>query len=249
MLIHRCLRLILSDVWTLSCLHRFLLEFLGTALFLSISLSAVLICPPAAGRLQLDLKIWGNLGYLCSQSNRSEQITLSNLCNLSNKSNLSNHLHLTPTSVQPSSCLQVALVFGLSVALTAICVGGEVNLNPVVTLAMTLTLRLRLWRAALYVIGQLLGGVASAALLLGLTGDVTPALNKVAPGVQLHLAIIVETLAAFQLVLVVLAAVDTHLPAVMSYLLVGLSVSLGHLMAVSPAHHLQIKRLSLSISL
>ncbi|XP_074552445.1 aquaporin-1-like [Halichoeres trimaculatus] len=96
---------------------------------------------------------------------------------------------------------------------------------------MALTLRLRLWRATLYLIGQLLGGVASAALLRGLTGDVTPALNKVALGVPLQLAVIVETLATFQLVLVVLTT--THLPADMSHLFVGLSVSLGHLMAVS----------------
>lgn len=161
MLVHRCLRLMLSDVLTPSCLHHFLLEFLGTTIFLSISLSAVLILPPAAGNLQQDLKIEGN------QSN------LGNLCNFSN------HFQLTPLSVQHPSCLQVALAFGLSVALVLFCVGGEVTLNPVVTVAMALTLRLRLWRATLYVIGQMLGGVASTALLLGLTGDVTPALNKV----------------------------------------------------------------------
>ncbi|XP_044038465.1 aquaporin-2 [Siniperca chuatsi] len=230
MLIPRCLRLILSDIWTLSCLHHFLLEFLGTALFLSASLSAVLIMPPAAGRPGLDLRCAGN------QSNRIY------LNNTSNPSNLSNQRDLTTLSsaldlsglvpVSPACPLQVALVFGLSLAMAAVCVGGEAHLNPAVTIAMALSLRLRLWKAALYVIGQLLGGVASAALLLGLTGDVTPALNQVSHGVPLRQAVTVETLVTLQLVLVVLATVDLPLPAVVSPLLVGLAVSLGHLVAV-----------------
>lgn len=47
-------------------------------------------------------------------------------------------------------------------------------------------------------------------------------------------------LVTLQLVLVVLATVDVPLPAVAPPLLVGLAVSLGHLVAVSPAHHQQI---------
>ncbi|XP_020496688.2 aquaporin-1 [Labrus bergylta] len=277
--IRRCLHLILTDIWTLSCLHHFLLEFLGTALFLSASLSAVLTFPLATGRQQLNLRSEGNqsnisnlfyLGNVCNQSNlnnlvdqsdlcnqsnlssETNQWNLSNLCNmciqrsLCNESNLiekinlgnnqrklCNHRHLISLPVSPPSCLQVALVFGLSLAMAAFCVGGEVHLNPAVTIVMLLTLRLRPWRAALYVIGQLLGGVASAALLLLLTGDVTPAVNQVVPGVQLHQAVTVETLATFQLALVVLAMVDASLPAVVSNMLVGLAVSLGHLIAVS----------------
>ncbi|CAJ1075525.1 aquaporin-2 [Xyrichtys novacula] len=230
MLVRHCQQQILSDVWTRSCLRHFLLEFIGTALFLLISLSAVLILPAPTGKLQLDPKMESGQGSLChlcnisNQSNLSERMSARNQCN--------QNIHLTPLSVQSLGYLQVALVFGLSVAVAAICVGGEVSLNPAVTVAMALNLRLHLWRALLYVIGQLLGGVASAALLLGLTRDVTPALNKVAPGVQLHLAVAIEALAAFQLVLVVLATVDANLSPIVCNLLVGLSVSLGHLMAV-----------------
>lgn len=147
MFVSRCLRLVLHDVLAPSCLRHFLLEFVGTALFLSASLSAVLIRP--------DLR---------------------SAAGLTNQSLLS----LGPESGDVPACpLHVVLVFGLSVAMAALCVGGEVHLNPAVSIAMALTLRLRLWRAALYVIGQLLGGVASAGLLMGLTGDVTPAVNQV----------------------------------------------------------------------
>uniref|UniRef100_A0A3B5M8D5 Uncharacterized protein n=1 Tax=Xiphophorus couchianus TaxID=32473 RepID=A0A3B5M8D5_9TELE len=138
--------------------------------------------------------------------------------------------------------LQVVLVFGLSVAMAALSMGGAVHLNPAVSIAMALTLRLRLWRAALYVIGQLLGGVASAALLLGLMGDVAPAVNqvsvpptanqRVSSSVLLHQAVTVETLITLQLVLVVMVTTELPLPEVAAPLLVGLTVSLGHLVAV-----------------
>ncbi|XP_041829833.1 aquaporin-1 [Melanotaenia boesemani] len=137
-----------------------------------------------------------------------------------------------PGRLSPTCPMQVVLVFGLSVAMVGLCVGGAVHLNPAVSMAMVLSLRLRLWRAILYVIGQLLGGVASAALLLGLTGDVTPVLNQVSSGIQLHQAVTMETLVTLQLVLVVMATSDVPLPAVVSPLLVGLAVSLGHLVAV-----------------
>uniref|UniRef100_A0A3B5A3G0 Aquaporin-1-like n=1 Tax=Stegastes partitus TaxID=144197 RepID=A0A3B5A3G0_9TELE len=128
--------------------------------------------------------------------------------------------------VSPANPLQVVLIFGLSVAMAAVCVGGDVHLNPAVTIAMALTLRVPLWRAALYVIGQLLGGVASAALLLALTGDVSA-------GVWLYQAVAVETLVTLQLILVVMATTDVPLPTVAPPLLVGLAVSLGHLVALS----------------
>ncbi|XP_030263586.1 aquaporin-1-like isoform X2 [Sparus aurata] len=207
MLVSRYLRLILKDICTHSCLHHFLLEFLGTALFLSASLSAVLMLPLAAGKPGRDLMSAGN------------------------QSDLS---HPAPplSPVSPAGPFQVALVFGLSIAMAAVSVGGDVHINPSVTIAMALTLRLRLWRAALYVIGQLLGGVASASLLLGLSRDLTPVLNQVSSGVHLHQAVALETLATLQLVLVVLATVSIPLPGMASPLLIGLAVSLGHLVAV-----------------
>ncbi|XP_014893984.1 aquaporin-1-like isoform X1 [Poecilia latipinna] len=203
MFVSRCLRLVLRDVLSQSCLHHFLLEFVGTALFLTASLSAVLI--------KADL---GSTGP-------------------------TNHSRPPEGPPPPGfvACpLQVVLVFGLSVAMAALSMGGAVHLNPAVSIAMALTLRLRLWRAALYVIGQLLGGVASSALLLGVMGDVAPAVNQVSSGVRLHQAVTVETLITLQLVLVVMVTTELSLPEVATPLLVGLTVSLGHLVAVSPAH-------------
>ncbi|MEQ2166405.1 hypothetical protein GOODEAATRI_027642 [Goodea atripinnis] len=204
MFLSRCLRLILRDVLTQSCLHQFLLEFVGTALFLSASLTAVLI--------RADLR---SIAGLTNQSRPSEGPPHSGL-----------------VAVSPACPLQVVLVFGLSVAMAALSVGGAVHLNPAVSIAMVLTLRLTLWRAVLYMIGQLLGGVVSSAMLLGLMGDVTPAVNQVSSGVRLHEAFIVEMLITLQLVLVVMVTAEVPLPMVATPLLVGLTVSLGHLVAV-----------------
>ncbi|MED6259022.1 hypothetical protein ATANTOWER_015696 [Ataeniobius toweri] len=204
MFLSRCLRFILRDVLTQSCLHQFLLEFVGTALFLSASLTAVLI--------RADLR---SIAGLTNQSRPSEGPPHSGL-----------------VAVSPACPLQVVLVFGLSVAMAALSVGGAVHLNPAVSIAMVLTLRLTLWRAVLYMIGQLLGGVVSSALLLGLMGDVTPAVNQVSSGVRLHEAFIVEMLITLQLVLVVMVTAEVPLPVVATPLLVGLTVSLGHLVAV-----------------
>ncbi|XP_047213824.1 aquaporin-1-like isoform X1 [Girardinichthys multiradiatus] len=208
MFLSRCLRLILRDILTQSCLHQFLLEFVGTALFLSASLTAVLI--------RADLR---SIAGLTNQSHPSEGPPHSGL-----------------VAVSPACPLQVVLVFGLSVAMAALSMGGAVHLNPAVSIAMVLTLRLTLWRAVMYMIGQLLGGVVSSALLLGLMGDVTPAVNQVSSGVRLHEAFIVEMLITLQLVLVVMVTAEVPLPVVATPLLVGLTVSLGHLVAVSPIH-------------
>ncbi|CAL8301394.1 unnamed protein product [Merluccius merluccius] len=121
------------------------------------------------------------------------------------------------------------MVFGLSVSMAMLSMGGEVHLNPAVTIAMTLTLRLRPWRAILYVMAQLSGSLAAAALVLGLTGDISPTVNQLAPGVQVYQAVLLETLVTFQLVLVVLAT--THLMSshpslsVLASLFVGLATS------------------------
>uniref|UniRef100_A0A3Q2C8E0 Aquaporin-1-like n=1 Tax=Cyprinodon variegatus TaxID=28743 RepID=A0A3Q2C8E0_CYPVA len=177
MFVFRFLRLVLRDVFSQSCLHQFLLEFVGTALFLSASLSTLLI--------------------------RGDK----------------------RSTVCP---LQVVLVFGLSVSMAALSVGGAVHLNPAVSLAMALTLRLRLWRAVLYMVGQLLGGVASA---LSFPSDST-ACVQVSSGVRLHQAFTVEALITLQLVLVVMVTAEVPLPVGATPLLVGLTVSLGHLVAV-----------------
>uniref|UniRef100_A0A8C3HL20 Lens fiber major intrinsic protein n=1 Tax=Chrysemys picta bellii TaxID=8478 RepID=A0A8C3HL20_CHRPI len=73
--------------------------------------------------------------------------------------------------VGPLNVLQVALAFGLAAA-TLVQVLGHVSgahVNPAVTFAFLVGAQLSLLRAVFYMVAQVLGGVAGAAVLYGLT--------------------------------------------------------------------------------
>ena len=139
-----CLSMALRDMWTVSFLRDVFREFLGTALFLLIGLSSTTTLPAA------------NTGDSISHS--AELSTSSSPSNL-NLLQEPPDCHLDP--------LRVALAFGS--ALVVVCVGmGEVQLNPAVTLALGLGLRLSPWRAVVFVGAQLLGALAACAILMGI---------------------------------------------------------------------------------
>ncbi|CAL8366742.1 unnamed protein product [Lota lota] len=206
-----CLRAMVHDIWVRSFLHHLLMELIGTTLFLSAGLSAI--------------QPWSTAdepGGTVYPGGTPGLVPSANLLVSSN----------------PLVCpLHVAMAFGLSLSMATMSMGGAVHLNPAVTMAMTLTLRLQPWRALLYVMAQLAGSLAAAALVLGLTGDISSTVNQLAPGVQVYQGVLLETLVTFQLVLVILAT--THLMSsqpslsILASLSVGLAVSLGHLQAVN----------------
>uniref|UniRef100_A0A8C9S5F3 Uncharacterized protein n=1 Tax=Scleropages formosus TaxID=113540 RepID=A0A8C9S5F3_SCLFO len=108
-----------------------------------------------------------------------------------------------------SSPLHVALGFGLSLVLVTTCLGprasGGVHLNPAVSLALALGLRVSPWRAVLYIGVQLLGGICASATLHGISSAPLcgeGALNQVIYSSQ---AFAVEMFITFILALVVFA--------------------------------------------
>ncbi|KAG1967439.1 aquaporin-4 [Pimephales promelas] len=196
--------LILRDVWTGLFLRDMFCEFLGTVFFLFISLSSVVL--------------WPHAGSLSWDSITDEPL---------------------PTLDSDPACstdpLRVSFAFGVSLALARVCL-GKVHLNPVVTLALVAGLRVSPWRAVLLVGAQLLGALSACALLLGITPIALRSnmgVTEVAPGVYLYQAVLVEMAVTFQLVLCVQAA--THPKSGFSSVapaVIGLSVILGHLMAI-----------------
>lgn len=78
---------------------------------------------------------------------------------------------LSDPSRAPPGCqtdpLVVALAFGGALLVMCVCM-GPVQLNPAVTLALGLGLRLSPWRAAMFVGAQLLGAMAACATLMGM---------------------------------------------------------------------------------
>ena len=139
-----------------------------------------------------------------------------------------------------------AMAFGLSVVAMAYAIGGisGCHINPAITLGVALSGRMSWKDACGYWIGQVIGGIIGAALLLliikvtgapGAMGD--PAglgTNGVANAGGAGGAFLVEVIATFIFVLVVLGATDEKVGAGKpAGLAIGLSLILIHLVCIN----------------
>ncbi|XP_020667089.1 aquaporin-1 isoform X1 [Pogona vitticeps] len=143
----------------------------------------------------------------------------------------------TTTPVQDN--VKVSLAFGLSIATMAQSVGhiSGAHLNPAVTLGLLLSCQISILRAVMYTIAQCLGAVVATAILSGITSSLpnnSLGLNALAEGVNSGQGLGIEIIATLQLVLCVLATTDRRRTDVSGSapLAIGLSVALGHLLAI-----------------
>ncbi|KAJ1160501.1 hypothetical protein NDU88_001003 [Pleurodeles waltl] len=142
-------------------------------------------------------------------------------------------------SSEPPSVLEISLAFGLSIGTLVQAVGhiSGAHLNPAVSIAFLLGSQISLLRAVVYIVGQMLGAVAGAALLHALTPSNaygTFGVNGLNNDTSAGQAVGIELVLTLQLVLCVLATTDCRradnvgTPA----LTIGLSVTLGHLLGI-----------------
>ncbi|OWK16778.1 MIP [Cervus elaphus hippelaphus] len=139
----------------------------------------------------------------------------------------------------PLHVLQVALAFGLALATLVQAVGhiSGAHVNPAVTFAFLVGSQMSLLRAICYMVAQLLGAVAGAAVLYSVTPSAVRgnlALNTLHPGVSVGQATIVEIFLTLQFVLCIFATYDERRNGRMGSvaLAVGFSLTLGHLFGV-----------------
>ena len=143
----------------------------------------------------------------------------------------------------PAGVVGTAIAFGLAVVAMAYTIGGisGCHINPAITLGVALSGRMG-WKDALgYWCGQIVGGIIAGALLLLLTKvvaapDLTGALgsNGVANAGGVWGACLVEVIATFIFVLVVLGATDPKVGAGKpAGLAIGLSLILIHLVCIN----------------
>ena len=143
----------------------------------------------------------------------------------------------------PAGVVGTAIAFGLAVVAMAYTIGGisGCHINPAITLGVALSGRMG-WKDALgYWCGQIIGGIIAGALLLLLTKvvaapDLTGALgsNGVANAGGVWGACLVEVIATFIFVLVVLGATDPKVGAGKpAGLAIGLSLILIHLVCIN----------------
>ncbi|XP_074644333.1 aquaporin-4-like [Tubulanus polymorphus] len=137
------------------------------------------------------------------------------------------------------SDIRVALAFGFSVATLMQCVGhiSGAHMNPAVTMAMLVTRNVSILRTLFYIVAQCLGGVAGAGILYGLTPNTSAThlgVTYVHPEVPLGQAFGIEFMTTFLMVFTVFANVDSKRAEMGSRALsVGLSVIIGHLLAIN----------------
>ncbi len=143
----------------------------------------------------------------------------------------------------PAGVVGVAIAFGLTVVAMAYTIGGVsgCHINPAITLAVALSGRMSWKDACGYWVGQLIGGILAGACLMLVAGvvaapDLTGALgsNGVANAGGVWGAFLVETIATFLFVLVVLGTTDTKLGAGnFAGLAIGLTLILVHLVCIN----------------
>ena len=139
----------------------------------------------------------------------------------------------------PAGVVGTAVAFGLTVIAMAYTIGAisGCHINPAITLAVALSGRMSWKDACGYWCGQLVGGILAGAVLLLLTRvvaapDLTGALgsNGVANAGGAGGAILVEAIATFIFVLVVLGSTDAKKGAGnLAGLAIGLTLILVHL--------------------
>ena len=144
---------------------------------------------------------------------------------------------------EPAGVVGVAIAFGLTVVALAYTIGGVsgCHINPAITLAVALSGRMSWKDACGYWVGQLIGGIIAGACLLLLANvvaapDLTGALgsNGVANAGGVGGAFLVEVIATFLFVLVVLGTTDSKIGAGnLAGLAIGLTLILVHLVCIN----------------
>ena len=143
----------------------------------------------------------------------------------------------------PAGVVGTAIAFGLTVIAMAYTIGAisGCHINPAITLAVALSGRMTWKDACGYWCGQIIGGILAGAVLLLLTKvvaapDLTGGLgtNGVANAGGVGGALLVECIATFIFVLVVLGATDAKKGAGnLAGLAIGLTLILVHLVCIN----------------
>ncbi|KAL4646139.1 lens fiber major intrinsic protein-like [Arapaima gigas] len=136
----------------------------------------------------------------------------------------------------PYYVFHVAFGFGLAAATLIQSIGhiSGGHINPAVTFAYLIGSQMSLFRAFFYIIAQVMGAMAGAAVLYGVTpnnfrGNMV--LNTLQPGISQGMATTVEIFLTMQLVICVFAVTDERRNGRLgsAALSIGFSVLIGHL--------------------
>ncbi|XP_060108068.1 aquaporin-6-like [Heteronotia binoei] len=139
--------------------------------------------------------------------------------------------------VNTPSVLQIAITFNLAAATTVQIAwhASGAHINPAVTVAFLFASRISLVKAACYVVAQLAGGIAGAAILYAVTpGSIRGNLgiNTLQNNLNAGQAVALEIILTLQMVLCYFASTDSFRSTGSPAIMIGISVSLGHVVGI-----------------
>ena len=137
-----------------------------------------------------------------------------------------------------ANVVNVALAFGLTVVTMAYAIGhiSGCHLNPAVTLGLTVAGKFPVREAARYMVAQLLGGIAAAAVLFIIVKDMgtrpeSLGANAIPPGGVLA-AFLTEAILTMFFLVVILGATSKAATPAMAGLAIGLCLALIHMIGI-----------------
>ncbi len=141
--------------------------------------------------------------------------------------------------------LGVALAFGLTLLTMAYAIGpiSGCHINPAVTLGLVAGRRFRSSEAVLYIIAQVIGGIAAAAVLYFIAsgradftlagGFASNGYGEHSPGgYTLAACFVTEVVMTFMFLMIILGATDARAPAGFAPIAIGLGLTLIHLIRI-----------------
>jgi len=141
--------------------------------------------------------------------------------------------------------LGVALAFGLTLLTMAYAIGpiSGCHINPAVTLGLVAGRRFRSSEAVLYIISQVIGGIAAAAVLYFIAsgradftlagGFASNGYGEHSPGgYTLAACFVTEVVMTFMFLMIILGATDARAPAGFAPIAIGLGLTLIHLIRI-----------------
>ncbi|MGN0584555.1 MAG: MIP family channel protein [Ruminococcus sp.] len=138
------------------------------------------------------------------------------------------------------STLLISFAFGLVIVAMAYSVGNVsgCHINPAVSFGMLISGRMSVTDFAGYVISQILGGIAGAAVLMGILGSTDSGLGAngygdlSAMGSSVVQAIIVEIVLTFVFVFTILGVTSKEKYSSAAGLVIGLTLTLVHILGI-----------------
>lgn len=141
----------------------------------------------------------------------------------------------------------IALTFGLTLLALVYAIGyiSGCHINPAVTIGALICRKISGLRAIGYIVAQILGGIAAAAVLLAVANGAPGGYDAAAKGFAangygdhspgqytLASAFLIEVVLTFFLVLTVLGATDVKAPVGFAGIAIGLVLAVGNLVAI-----------------